>query len=138
MAAYLPGPETAPTTFLAALGAELYATPPAPQEMLGRASIVVSGDVWLAQAAYTAGRAQICLPSSLEMRLLAEQLEILGCSITLRRFGSEELASAVRELMLNPTYRQRAEEEALAAAEWAPGTESAKIVARRCLELVGR
>jgi rhamnosyltransferase subunit B len=138
VAAYLPGPETAPTTFLAALGAELCATPPAPQEMLCRASIVVSGDVWLAQAAYTAGRAQICLPSSLEMRLLAEQLEILGCGITLRSFGSEELASAVRELMLNPTYRERAEEEALAAAEWAPNTESAKIVARRCLELVGR
>ena len=138
VAAYLPGPETATTAFLAALGAELYETPPAPQEMLGRASIVVSGDVWLAQAAYTAGRPQICLPSSLEVRLLAEQLEILGCGITLWRFGSEELASAVRELMLNPTYRQRAEEEALAAAEWAPDRELAKIVARRCLELVGR
>ena len=111
---------------------------PCATEMLGRASVVVTGDVWLAQAAYTAGRPQICLPSSLEMRLLAEQLEILGCGITLGRFGSEELASAVRELMLNPTYRQRAEEEALAAAEWAPDTESAKIVARRCLELVGR
>lgn len=135
VAAYLPGPDSAATAFLAALGAELYETLPSQPEILGRASLVVSGDIWLAQAAYAAGRPQICLPASLEARLLGAKLQELGCGITLRRFGAEELASAVRELMLNPTYRQRAEEEALSAAEGAPDRGSAEIVARRCLEL---
>jgi hypothetical protein len=136
--AYLPGPESAATAFLAGLGAELHESMPAPPDILRRASIVVSGDVWLAQAAYAAGRPQIYLPATLESRLLGATLEELGCGLALRQFDSEELAWAVREVTLNPTYRQRAEEESLSAAENAPDKDSAEIVAHRCLELAGR
>lgn len=138
VAAYFPGPESAATAFLAALGAELYEAPPSQPDILSRASLVVSGDVWLAQAAYAAGRPQIFLPSNPEARLLGEKLQDLGCGITLRRFGSEELAAAIREVTLNPTYRQRAEAEALSAAEGAREGDSAELVARHCLELARR
>jgi UDP:flavonoid glycosyltransferase YjiC (YdhE family) len=138
VAGYIPGPASAPTAFLEALGAELHESLPSQAEILSRTSIVVGGDVWLAQAAYASGRPQICLPTSLEARLLGARLQQLGCGIALRRFSAGELASAVRELMLDPVYRKRAEEEAHGVAEIPPEGESARIVARRCLELANR
>jgi UDP:flavonoid glycosyltransferase YjiC (YdhE family) len=105
--------------------------------VLSKASVVLAASADVALSAYLAGRPQVLLRSDLETNIMASELKKRHAAIALDVTNNpENLTSAIRELMHNPSYDQSAREEARRAQAILTSDNSGTLAATRCLELI--
>jgi UDP:flavonoid glycosyltransferase YjiC (YdhE family) len=133
---YVPGPRSVGLTLLTENGARVFDRRPILTDVLLGVRVVLTASADLALAAFLAGRPQLVLPTDLETRLMASELEKRHTAISLELYDTDQLQFAIGELLNNSSYIQSSQEEARRAHPFAVSGSSLTSAATECLELV--
>ena len=149
MSCYCRGPQSAALRFLEIIGAEVYAEPPALQDALGKASLVVShAGSGITHGALMVGRPQIMIPDHLESSITAVRAKMMGVGEIFEPFSRlsrtrpadeqprSELTSLIREMHATPAYAERAHAVAAEIASRDVPEAPVTAAARLCLDLL--
>ncbi len=134
---HIRGPGGSFARFLKGRGIHVYDEPAPLAEVMPKVSAVLNHGGTIAAHAVMAGRPQVVLPRHGEARFIAQALESLGVGVQLsERVDKENLRNALRQVLYDPDYRNRA--LGLAQAIEKRGTVDAlSITVNGCLELLG-
>jgi UDP:flavonoid glycosyltransferase YjiC (YdhE family) len=137
--AYVLGAKPEDRARLARPGVEILDAPPALNEVLKWARVVVHhGGINVAQQALAAGRPQLVFPEHLEALLTAVQLHRLGVAHYMKdEFPQGTIVAGIRQLMTQAGFRDRARQLADEVHARGPWNPLPRILARCCELLNG-
>jgi hypothetical protein len=134
--AFVRGANDALRQRMAALGLEILTRPESIKKIVSESSVIVHhGSLAMAHHALAAGRPQLVFPGHLEQFLTSRRLAGLGVAHLLSgSFLASHVVEAMRQLMLDSAFQERARQAALSIHARGPWDALGKIVGR-CRQL---